>query len=247
MGTRIRKSIVAVLLLASFALIPSLSVAGTTVSTEKGRVVKVVDGDTLNIQIGTTPTKVRIIGIDTPETVDPRKTVQCFGIEASKQMTRLVNAKTVTLEKNPAEDKDKYGRLLRYVSLNGNDIGAQMIRDGYAFSYKVFPHTRLDAYNQLEKKAREGGKGLWSSCDSKDMSKPAKAVSTTRTSSSSSVASKAGCTIKGNISATGEKIYHLPSCGNYKQTVITSTTGERWFCTETEAKAAGWRKASNCR
>ena len=54
------------------------------------------------------------------------------------------------------------------------------------------------------------------------------------------------CLIKGNISASGEKIYHLPGCGSYKKTVITESKGERWFCSEKEAISAGWRKAKNC-
>lgn len=138
------------------------SVSGA--SEEQAKVLKVVDGDTIHVQLSDgKKEKVRVIGIDTPETKDPRKPVQCFGKEASAQMSRLVNGKTVTLERNPAEDRDKYGRLLRYVALDGEDIGARMIAEGYAFSYKRFPHPRLEAYNQLEKEARGALRGLWGS------------------------------------------------------------------------------------
>lgn len=156
-------------------LIATILVGGWRVygaSEEQVRVTRVIDGDTIEVTLPPGgKEKVRIIGIDTPETKDPRKPVQCFGKEASKQMTKLVNGKTVVLERNPAEDRDKYKRLLRYISLNGEDIGASMIRDGFAFSYKKFPHPRLEAYNQLEKEAREDTKGLWKACDTKDMSK----------------------------------------------------------------------------
>ncbi len=125
-------------------------------------VARVVDGDTLGVTFADgKQEKVRIVGIDTPETVDPRKPVQCFGREASDYMKVLVSGKTVILEKKPDEDRDKYGRLLRYVMLDGQDIGAQMIGEGYAFSYKVFPHPRLAQYNQLERQARSERRGLW--------------------------------------------------------------------------------------
>lgn len=137
------------------------------------QVSRVVDGDTVKVLINGQEETVRVIGIDTPETVDPRKTVQCFGKEASAKMKSLVEGKNVELQKNPAEERDKYDRLLRYIELNGQDIGAQMIRDGYAFSYKSFPHPRLEEYNQLEREAREANRGLWSSCDEDDMSKTA--------------------------------------------------------------------------
>jgi len=55
------------------------------------------------------------------------------------------------------------------------------------------------------------------------------------------------CAIKGNINASGEKIYHLPGCGSYSKTQIDESNGEKWFCNEAEARAAGWRKAGNCR
>ncbi|MDD5103442.1 MAG: S-layer homology domain-containing protein [Candidatus Peribacteraceae bacterium] len=131
---------------------------------EQGTVTRVVDGDTFKVQLAVEET-VRIIGIDTPETVDPRKPVQCFGKEASTKLKELLEGEDVMLEKNPAEERDKYGRLLRYVDLDGEDIGATMIEEGYAYSYKQYPHPRLEEYNELEKKAREENRGLWDSCN----------------------------------------------------------------------------------
>ena len=205
--------------------------------TEQGKVSSVVDGDTFKVKLGKKTETVRIIGIDTPETKDPRKPVQCFGKEASKKLTILLRGKTVMLEKNPAEDRDKYKRLLRYVSLKNKDIGASMISDGYAFSYKIFPHPRLEDYNTLEQEARTAEKGLWGNvCDYPG--------STASTPASTPAASS--CTIKGNISTKSEKIYHLVGCNSYAKTAIDESAGERWFCSEQEAVTAGWRKAGNC-
>lgn len=125
-------------------------------------VTSVVDGDTVVVALqGGKEATVRVEGIDTPETVDPRKPVQCFGPEASAAMHTLVEGKSVILELKPDEDKDKYGRLLRYIRLNGEDIGARLIREGYAFSYRSFPHPRLQDYNALEKEAKKEKRGLW--------------------------------------------------------------------------------------
>jgi micrococcal nuclease len=146
----------------SIIFLATLTIAAC-VATPKGiRVARVVDGDTIEVTLSDgAKEKVRIIGIDTPEIVDPRKPVQCFGHEASARMKELVDGRAVELQKNPSEDRDKYGRLLRYIDLEGDDIGAQMIREGYAFSYKAFAHPRLEQYNALERDARNAKRGLW--------------------------------------------------------------------------------------
>lgn len=215
---------------------------------QQARVLRVIDGDTVQVKLGGKTEKVRIIGIDTPETVDPRKPVQCFGKEASAKMKKLLTRKNVTLEKNPAEDRDKYKRLLRYISLKGEDIGAKMIQEGYAFSYKQFPHPRLEAYNALELQAKEAKKGLWGAKCNTAGSTAQSSASSVRSSSFSSIQSSVSgsCTIKGNINSSKERIYHVEGCGSYNQTVIDTSAGEKWFCSEAEAQAAGWRKALNC-
>ena len=129
------------------------------------RVLRVVDGDTLQILLpGKKTDTVRIIGIDAPETKDPRKPVQCFGPEASAAMHALADGKTITLETRPGDDRDKYHRLLRYASINGRDIGAEMIEEGYARSYRLFPHPRTELYNRLETEAKAAHRGLWAGC-----------------------------------------------------------------------------------
>jgi len=222
------------------------------VEAQQAKVQSITDGDTLRLKIGKKTEKLRIIGIDTPETVDPRKPVQCFGKEATAKLKSLLSRKTVTLEKNPAEDRDKYKRLLRYVFVKGEDIGATMIHDGFAFSYKQYPHPRLEVYNALEIEAREAKRGLWgTACDYAGGSSAASSVSSSpmpAARAASSVSSVSGsCNIKGNISVSAkEKIFHVHGCGSYNATVIDASAGERMFCTEAEAVAAGWRKALNC-
>ncbi len=122
------------------------------------KVVNVVDGDTIKIDTGET---VRYIGIDTPETVHPDKPVQCYGKEASTKNTELVEGKTVELEKD-VSDKDRYGRLLRYIWVGDTLINEVLVREGYAHSSTYPPDVKhQDRFVQAQRLAREEGKGLW--------------------------------------------------------------------------------------
>ncbi len=209
---------------------------------ERVRVVRVIDGDTIDVEIDGKIERVRYIGIDTPETVDPRKPVQCFGVEASKRNKELVEGKMVRLEKD-ITDRDKYNRLLRYVWLGDTLINQTLVEQGYAKSYSYPPDIKYqDKFVAAERKAREDKLGLWTACTS------ATAPATALTPSATTQASTANpsCTIKGNISASGEKIYHLQGCGSYSKTTIDEKRGEHWFCSEQEAQSSGWRKALNC-
>ena len=189
-------------------------------------VTRVVDGDTIEIETGQ---KVRYIGIDTPETVDPRKSVQCFGKEAASKNRELVEGKRARLEKDVSET-DKYGRLLRYVYVGDTFVNEILVKEGYAFSSTYPPDVKYQSlFQAAEKEAQQAGRGLWGTCG---------LVAGTKTTGPAT-----GCVIKGNISSSGEKIYHLPGQRYYNQTVIDESRGERWFCTEEEAVAAGWRKS----
>ena len=201
------------------------------------KVKRVIDGDTMEIEGGE---KVRYIGIDTPETVDPRKPVQCFGIEASKKNKELVEGKMVRLEKD-ITDRDKYNRLLRYIWVDDVLINLELVKQGFAYSYSYPPDIKYqEQIVKAQDEAREAKRGLWSSCLSDSR------VSGAASSSSSAETASGGCVIKGNISTSGEKIYHLPGCGSYSKTKIDESRGEKWFCAEFEAQAAGWRRALNC-
>lgn len=145
---------------------PQLSQAVTNSQPGLYRVAKVDDGDTIVVQSAGGTETVRLIGIDTPEVKDPRKPVQCYAAEASDQTKRLLSGQAVRLEPDPIGDnRDKYHRLLRYVYLpNGTFINDQLVRQGYAFAYVVFPFTKLDQFKAAELAAHEQRLGLWSHC-----------------------------------------------------------------------------------
>jgi endonuclease YncB( thermonuclease family) len=136
------------------------------------RVTKAVDGDTIDVDMDGKTETVRFIGIDTPETHDPRKPVQCFGEAAAAYTKSHVTGISVRLEADPTNsDRDKYKRLLRYVYLpDGTLLNAKLIHDGYAFAYTIFPFTKLDDFRALERDAREANRGLWAGCDVNDAS-----------------------------------------------------------------------------
>lgn len=210
---------------------------GTTPAT----VVSVVDGDTIDVLIDGIEYRVRYIGVDTPETVDPRRPVECFGQEASEFNRQLVEGLTVGLEKDVSET-DKFGRLLRYVWVNRDEmVNAALVRGGYAHSSAYPPDVRhQDLFDQLEVDARTNGKGLWGPiCTTTDTP----AATGTLPPGACEYSGTAEPVIKGNISSGGEKIYHVPGGSFYEQTVIDEAAGERWFCSEADAVAAGWRKS----
>lgn len=200
-------------------------------------VTRVIDGDTIEIEGGA---RVRYIGIDTPETVDPRKPVQCFGVEASNRNKQLVEEKRVRLEKDVSET-DKYGRLLRYVYMGDTFVNLALVQEGYAHSFTYPPDVKYQKqFTNAERSAREQKMGLWGSCPATTSQEPATISTPPPTQTSLS------CDIKGNISSSGERIYHIVGCGSYNQAKIDEDRGEKWFCTEAEAVNAGWRKALNC-
>lgn len=131
------------------------------------KVARVVDGDTIRVYIDGKEETVRLLAIDTPETKDPRKPVQCFGSKATEKMTQLVAGKYVRLERDQQQpDKDRYSRLLRYIYLeDGTLVNAEMVKQGFAFAYTRFPTDKLEEFRKYEKQAREAGLGLWGACE----------------------------------------------------------------------------------
>lgn len=100
--------------------------------------------------------------MDTPETKDPRKPVQCFGIEATNRAKSLLENTKVYLEFDPANRIDRYGRTLAYVYREDNLFyNLDMIKEGYAHSYTKYPHPKLDEFNVAQKEARDNSKGFW--------------------------------------------------------------------------------------
>lgn len=147
-----------------------LNISSTPISpkiqNEEFKVSRIVDGDTIEISTGE---KVRYIGIDTPETVDPRRPVGCFGKEASDENKKIVGGKSVILEKDISE-RDKYNRLLRYVYIkqtNGNllFVNDYLVRQGFAKASTYPPDVKFAGqFVEAEREARENNRGLWQKC-----------------------------------------------------------------------------------
>jgi|GEM_PF-878325 len=134
------------------------------VSHETYRVLTVVDGDTLTIDMDGVSQTLRLIGLDTPETVDPRKPVQCFGKEASQKAKNVLTGKRVHIERDVTQGVyDKYNRLLAYVFLeDGTFFNEMMIREGYGHEYTyATPYAYQTLFQEAEHDARVNGRGLW--------------------------------------------------------------------------------------
>lgn len=161
-------------------------------------VVKVTDGDTIDVLINGKIERLRLIGIDTPETVDPRKPVQCFGVEASNKAKTVLTGKKVSLESDSTQgERDKYGRLLRYVFLeDGTNFNLMMIREGYAneYTYRV-PYKYQSTFKQAQKDAEAKNKGLWDSgvCEEKPTPTPITTKSKQTQTSSQCHPNYSGC------------------------------------------------------
>jgi endonuclease YncB( thermonuclease family) len=138
------------------------------------QVIEVVDGDTIVVKdsLGKKET-VRFLGMDTPEVKDPRKSVQCFGKAASAKTHSLLDGKNVRLVADPTDsDRDKYHRLLRYVYLpDGTFVNLELVKQGYAFAYVVFPIEKLEEFKAAELEARAANRGLWGGCTVDESSK----------------------------------------------------------------------------
>lgn len=136
-------------------------------------VIRVIDGDTFVAKLDAEEGEwtIRMLGIDTPETVDPRKPVQCFGKEASKKLSELLDGKRVRLAADPqADERDKYQRWLRNVYLEDEtDVNALMVREGYAHAYLSFPlkALRKKELRLAEEEAKREKRGFWADgiCD----------------------------------------------------------------------------------
>ncbi len=122
------------------------------------KVKRVVDGDTLLLTGGE---RVRLIGVDTPETKHPQKPVERFGKEAHLFTKRIVEGKEVRLEYD-WQRKDRYGRLLAYVYLmDGTFLNAEIIKQGYGFAYPKYPFKYLEEFRRYERETRENNRKLW--------------------------------------------------------------------------------------
>ena len=128
------------------------------------RVVRVIDGDTIEIEDGQ---KVRYIGINSPELHDPRRPVGCFAKQSYEENKKLVEGKTITMERDISET-DKYKRLLRYVWIGDVLVNDYLVRQGFALTSTFPPDVKYETqFLEAETEARENNPGLWFSCPSK--------------------------------------------------------------------------------
>lgn len=126
-------------------------------------VTYVYDGDTLAVNMDGNEEKIRMIGVDTPETVKPNSPTECYGKKASDFLKNRLNGKYVRLESDAInQNRDRYDRLLRYVfDSDGILVNKQIIEEGYGFAYLSFPFTKSEEFRLTQVKAREQSKGVW--------------------------------------------------------------------------------------
>jgi micrococcal nuclease len=135
-----------------------------TLCAEPAQVERVVDGDTVVVRLDGSAVKVRLIGVDAPESVEPRKPVERFARESSAFLRKLVDGKRVRLAYEPSGARiERYGRTLAYLYLEpgGVFVNREMIAKGFGHAYTAYPFAYLDDFRQAERVARKKGLGLW--------------------------------------------------------------------------------------
>ncbi|MFD2168458.1 thermonuclease family protein [Tumebacillus lipolyticus] len=235
----------------------SPSSANSATSAIEGRyavVTHVADGDTIQLENGE---KVRMIGVNTPETKKPGTAVQPYGQEASDFTKKALEGKKVFVETD-VQPTDRYGRTLAYIyteapkteaDIEALMFNATLLREGYAQLMTIQPNVKYqELFLKLQRKARADNLGLWALGIYKDSAKSTNDVFEKEVpeGAKSDPAEKeavqpTGCAdpnIKGNINTKGEKIYHVPGGRYYEQ-----TKAEQLFCSPAEAEAAGFRKS----
>ncbi len=197
---------------------------------------RVVDGDTIDV-LGK---RIRLEGIDAPESAQtcPGRYVggilgpwRC-GKAATRALIKLIGSNPVTCE---SQETDKYDRRIATCFVGGLDINAEMVRRGYAWAFVKYSRT----YVKHEADAKSAKVGVWASLE---VAQPAWEYRKRRWAGAEQVAPE-GCAIKGNISRKGQRIYHTPWSPWYRKVRVDTGKGERWFCDEAQALAAGWRSA----
>ena len=221
----------------ALVLLATPEVAAETIS----GTASVIDGDTLEIR----SKRIRLHGIDAPESAQncqdaAGKDWRC-GQRAALALSDRIGRRPVSCE---VKDTDRYGRSVAACSAGGESLNAWMVANGWAMAYRQYSKDYVDA----EATARAGRAGIWAGTflppwDWRKDKREGRQQPANR-NSTAPVASGSGCKIKGNVSAKGERIYHVPGGRFYEQTQINERGGEQWFCSEQEAEAAGWRKSA---
>ena len=193
--------------------------------------LKITDGDTIVLQ----GEKIRLDGIDSPEKKQTclfNKEPWACGQEATKALKNLLENADLGSVSCEGDTRDRYGRLIGTCFYNKRNINEWMVENGWALAYRYYSKR----YVVNEDRAKENKRGIWRGefvlpWEWRKGSRLKKETVTT------------DCSIKGNISSSGERIYHVPGGAYYSRTKITKSKGERYFCTEDEARNSGWRRS----
>jgi len=252
-----------------------------------GRVTRVLDGDTLEVMLGSGPERIRLYGIDAPEARAPG------GRAATQALRELLDQAAVEVEPVSDDPYDAFDRLVALVHVDGVNASEYLLAEGHAWAFRRYLGQLEgdERYCELEAEARLARRGLWSMPPARWLppwiwrqrrrvppgtavpapdyaqetvagciaaigkpygwagggpvagSAPAPVKAAGRPVAAAGAGHPPGCDIKGNINRKGERIYHLPGGRFYGQVQIDAARGERWFCSEEEARAAGWRAA----
>lgn len=212
-----------------------LALSGPAAAERVSGPARVVDGDTLEVS----GRKVRLLGIDAPERDQPCEDAAgrpyACGATAHEALAALTEGRRVTCE-GPGEDP--WGRLVARCFAEGRDVGAALVRAGRALAYERFD----DAYLPQQAAAKAEGAGLWAGRFEAPWDHRAAERQTERAAALARAPDDPDCRIKGNISRNG-RLYHLPGWRSWTATRIDEAKGERWFCSEAAARAAGWSPA----
>ena len=217
-----------------------------TVQADVAGRARVIDGDT--IEVGAV--RIRLFGVDAPESAQ-----RCLaggrhwpcGEQATRALVRHIDSRSVACEER---DQDRYGRIVAVCRYGGQDVNAWLVREGWAMAYRRYS----SAYAGEEASAKVAKRGVWRGefvppwdwrrGDRLKSASRGDRVKATRDASRVAARDRGNCNIKGNISHNGGKrIYHMPGDRDYERTRISTSRGERYFCSEAEARAAGWRRA----
>jgi endonuclease YncB( thermonuclease family) len=215
---------VVVLLASVAAIMPSVlhaDIAGSA---------SVIDGDTIEVH----GQRIRLYGVDAPESAQlcqaEGKSWRC-GQQASLALFGKIGGRSVSCRR---KDVDRYRRVVAVCFAGSEDLNAWTVAEGWALAYRRYSTD----YVGQEQAASAARKGIW-----RGSFVPPWVWRTADRRPAPNDASSGQCRIKGNISSRGERIYHVPGGEFYDRTRIDTAKGERWFCTEAGARAAGWRRS----
>lgn len=202
-------------------------------------IATVSDGDTLRLG----ETRIRLFGIDAPESRQRCPATSGVDWECGRAATRKLEALVAgRVVRCAPEDNDRYGRIVATCSVDGRDVAAALVAEGLARAYARYS----DRYLPLEAEAMGHGRGVWQQAGQApwDWRRSKAAPTASRRETVAVAEPESECAIKGNISGDGRKLYHTPGMGSWSRTRIDPERGERIFCDEVAARAAGWIAAS---